>query len=113
MQKISDVIKDLKISKEDFMNLVKEVSWKEYSTKTTKISDTIVKKVINHLSSWKKTKKVPIEKEEIIMWDEIEWDWWFLEWLWISFEDEEEVNILEEVVEKKESIKKKKKILKF
>lgn len=96
MIKLSQVIKDLWIKKDQLLKILTEITGKECTDKTAQISEALYKKVQSHLNKSNPQSKV-LKKEEFLSWEDS-----FLSSMWISTsraQEEEEISYENDIIE--------------
>lgn len=108
MVKISEAITKLWLSKSELLDLIKDITWKEYSPKTTKISDAVFQEVLDNKNGNNKNSKKE-ENKEVSFWS---WSMFgddFLSWMWFSTPEPVKEEIEESTEDTSEIIKKEEK----
>lgn len=110
MPRITDVVKDLWVTKNTFSRYYEKVMGKDMTAKTITVSDANLVKIKKLLEkNWKLSDKKKKDKADIsaLKSDELMW-WWFLAWLWFEkaaevMEEDDENEIIEDLTAEEEA----------
>ena len=110
MIKISDIVKEYGISKEEILSLLKEHTGKEYSTKTSRIGDSTFEKIKPYL--WKEISKNKKDTKKVLTSHDVDEVDFLAASLWISHKvkvEEEKKDFFEKKSKEYSVVKKQKK----